>query len=87
VHDRFRGHYAWNALTDAGLLARSSKRGRSLRAVTASLGTPEHTDDVLQNGRIPGGETEAFFDLYCRGRGELRLWLSRGGPALKRRLR
>ena len=85
--DRFRGHYAWNALTDASLLARSSKRGRSLRALAASLGTPERPDDVLQNGRIPGGETEAFFDLYVRGRAELRAWLGGAGPALRRRLR
>lgn len=85
--DVFRGHYAWDALNDATLLARASKRGRSLRALAASLGAPERPDDVLQNGRIPGGETAAFFDLYIRGRDELRAWLGGAGPELSRRLR
>ena len=79
--------YAWDALTDATLLRRSTKRGRSLRALTASLGQAERTEDVLTNGRIPNGETSAFFDVYCRGRAELRAWLTGAGPALRRRLR
>jgi hypothetical protein len=74
-------------LTDAGLLQRSTKRGRSLRALTASLGQDERTEDVLINGRIPNGETAAFFDVYCRGRAELRAWLTGAGPELRRRLR
>jgi 7-cyano-7-deazaguanine synthase in queuosine biosynthesis len=78
--------YAWDALADATLLRRSTKRGRSLRALTASLGQAERTEDVLINGRIPNGETVAFFDVYCRGRAELRTWLTGAGPALLRRL-
>jgi hypothetical protein len=79
--------YAWDALTDAALLHRSTKRGRSLRALTASLGQDERTEDVVTNGRIPNGETVAFFDVYRRGRAELRAWLTGAGPALSRRLR
>ena len=85
-HDRFEGHYAWDALTDADLLRRSSKRGRSLRALAASLGQPERVEDVLAHGRIPNSETAAFFDVYRRGRAELRDWLKGAGPALRRRL-
>ncbi len=79
--------YAWDALTDEALLRRSSKRGRSLRALTDSLRNQEHIEDVLINGRIPNGETTAFFGVYRRGRAELRDWLNTGaGPALQRRL-
>jgi 7-cyano-7-deazaguanine synthase in queuosine biosynthesis len=85
--DRYRGHYAWNALTDTKLLERSSKRGGSLRALAASLAHPEGAEDVLVNGRIPGGEAEAFFGVYQRGREELRDWLRGAGPTLRRRLR
>ena len=79
--------YAWDALTDETLLDRSSKRGRSLRALAASLGSEERLEDVLINGRIPNGETAAFFDVYRRGRAELRDWLHGAGPALRRRMR
>jgi hypothetical protein len=79
--------YGWNALDDAGLLQRSSKRGRSLRALTASLARDERPEDVLVNGRIPNGETMAFFDVHRRGRDELRDWLKGAGPELRRRLR
>jgi hypothetical protein len=82
-----RTSYAWDALTDETLLRRSSKRGRSLRALATSLGGEERVEDVLINGRIPNGETVAFFDVYRRGRAELRDWLNGAGPALRRRLR
>jgi hypothetical protein len=78
--------YAWDALNDAGLLERTSKRGRSLRALAASLGRDERIEDVLAAGRVPNGEVEDFFDVYCRGRAELRAWLADAGPALSRRL-
>lgn len=78
--------YAWDALTDADLLKRTSKRGRALRALAARLSQPARPDDVLRNGRIPDGEAPAFFDVYRRGREELTAWLGGAGPALKRRL-
>lgn len=78
--------YAWDALTDADLLKRTSKRGRALRALATSLGRPARPDDVLHNGRIPDGEAPAFFDVYGRGREELTAWLGGAGPALRRRL-
>jgi hypothetical protein len=41
----------------------------------------------VRNGRIPDGETRAFFELYCRGREELRAWLTDGSaPHLIARL-
>jgi hypothetical protein len=76
--------YAWDALTDSGLLKRTSERGGSLRALAASLARPERPEDVLANGRVPNGETAQFFDVYCRGREELREWLNGAGPALSR---
>jgi len=85
--DVVKDNYGWDALSDADLLGRGSKRGRSLRALTSSLGQEERPEDVLINGRIPNKETAAFFDVYCRGRQELRAWLTGAGPALRRRLR
>jgi 7-cyano-7-deazaguanine synthase in queuosine biosynthesis len=74
--------YDRDALTDIDLLSRTDlESGRDLRALLASLGQPARTVDVLRNGRIPGGETRAFFELYCRGRDELRAWLTDGGSA------
>jgi len=78
--------YAWDALHESELLAPSSARGRSLRALTASLAREERVEDVLVNGRIPNGETTKFFDVYRRGRTELREWLRGAGPELRRRL-
>jgi hypothetical protein len=76
------GEYDRDALTDIELLRRTDlESGRDLRALLASLGQPARTVDVLRNGRIPGGETRAFFALYCRGRDELRAWLTDGGSA------
>lgn len=73
--------YTWDALTDTNLLKRSWESGASLRALLTNLGQTPRTRDVLRNGRIPDGETRAFFDMYCRGRDELRAWLADGGAA------
>jgi hypothetical protein len=83
---RAHGAYGLDALTDATLLDRASGRGQSLRALTLSLRRPERVEDVITNGRIPGGETSDFFDVYARGREELRNWLKGAGPELKKRL-
>lgn len=70
-----------------GTLKPSWESGASLRALLTNLGQPARPPDVLRNGRIPGGETRAFFDMYCRGREELRTWLTDGGaPQLLARL-
>jgi 7-cyano-7-deazaguanine synthase in queuosine biosynthesis len=79
--------YSWDALTDTELLRRDVSSGGSLRALAQSLGRPESPNDVLRNGRIPGGEAPAFYETYRRGRAELRTWLLSGaGPELQRRL-
>jgi 7-cyano-7-deazaguanine synthase in queuosine biosynthesis len=83
---RAYGAYGLDALTDARLLDTASGRGQSLRALTLSLRRPERVEDVVTNGRIPGGETSDFFELYARGREELRDWLKGAGPELKKRL-
>lgn len=70
--------YSWNALRDANFLRRAWDSGRSLRALVTSLGQPERRTDVLRNGRIPNGETGLFFEVYRRGRAELRVWLTSG---------
>jgi 7-cyano-7-deazaguanine synthase in queuosine biosynthesis len=81
-----RGAYGCDALTDWKLLKSSNGRGRSLRALTLSLRRPERVEDVVLNGRIPNGETLDFFDVYARGREELRYWLKGAGPELAGRL-
>lgn len=78
--------YGLDALSDTTLLDGASGRGRSLRALTLSLRRAEHIEDVLINGRVPNGETPSFFDVYRRGRAELREWLKGAGPELAKRL-
>jgi 7-cyano-7-deazaguanine synthase in queuosine biosynthesis len=79
--------YRCDALTDSRLLNPRWKSGGSLRALTTSLGQAVRPADVLRNGRIPNGETREFFDMYVRGREELRSWLVAGaGADLRRRL-
>jgi len=75
------GDYTWDALTDPNFLRRDRESGASLRALLTSLGRTTKPVDVLRNGRIPNGETRKFFDMYCRGRDELRAWLTHGGAA------
>jgi hypothetical protein len=79
--------YSWDPLTDVDLLRRDVESGGSLRALAQSLGRPESLNDVLLNGRIPDGEAPVFYEMYRRGRVELRDWLLSGaGPELRRRL-
>lgn len=81
------GDYAWDALTDADLLRRDWDSGASIRALVTSLAQPARSLDVTKNGRIPGGEGRAFFELYKRGREELLGWFLPGaGPELRSRL-
>lgn len=82
-----RTRYSWDPLTDVDLLRRDVESGGSLRALAQSLGRPESLNDVLLNGRIPDGEAPVFYEMYRRGRVELRDWLLSGaGPELRRRL-
>jgi 7-cyano-7-deazaguanine synthase in queuosine biosynthesis len=83
--DDFRD-YGLDALNEVDLLKRSSGRGQSLRALATSLRQSEAIEDVVANGRIPNGETRVFYDVYKRGRDELRAWLADAGPGLSRRL-
>ena len=74
--------YDRDALTDDELLTRTDlQSGLDLRALLALLGRPARVTDVMRNGRIPDGETRAFFEVYRRGREELHAWLTDGGSA------
>jgi 7-cyano-7-deazaguanine synthase in queuosine biosynthesis len=80
--------YYKDVLTDTALLQRTDRiRGRDVRALLARLGQPARMPDILRNGRIPNGEAGMFFELYRRGRDELRAWIAAGGaPAIVSRL-
>ena len=79
--------YSFDVLNEPQFLDKKYKSGRDLRAVLNSLGQPVRTTDVLRNGRIPNGEARAFFDLYRRGRQELREWLeANAGDHIRPRL-
>lgn len=80
--------YAWDALIEDELFRADLESGASLRGLVLSLARPESSTDVLRNGRVPAGEARPFFDVYRRGRVELRNWLESGaGPELKRRMK
>ncbi|HMJ35414.1 MAG TPA: Qat anti-phage system QueC-like protein QatC [Baekduia sp.] len=76
-----RADYLYDAFADPRL-AYPNLTGASLRALLDSLHRPEKPSDVLINGRIPNGEAKAFFEVYSRGRDELRAWLSSGAHPL-----
>lgn len=79
--------YAWDALTEDELFRSDIQSGASLRGLVLSLASPESSTDVLRNGRVPAGEARQFFEVYRRGRAELRNWLESGaGRELKRRM-
>ncbi|MEH3052628.1 MAG: hypothetical protein PGN13_01275 [Patulibacter minatonensis] len=77
--------YDVDALNDGRLLLRHWTSGASLRALLKSLSQPTKRSDVVLNGRIPNGEQPAFYDMWLRGRAELRDWLDAGGSAEVRR--
>jgi len=78
--------YDVDALTDLRLLRRHWTSGASLRSVLDSLRRPTSPTDVRLNGRIPDGEAAVFYELWLRGRDELRAWLNSGAASdLKRR--
>lgn len=81
--------YVLDALgADAPLLLEPNRIvGASLRALAKSLSAShvERPGDVIANGRIPNGETLAFFGVWQRGRDELRTWLDTSTNAALRR--
>jgi 7-cyano-7-deazaguanine synthase in queuosine biosynthesis len=70
--------YAFDALTDTGLLEPESESGASLRAAVASLHDEPTAFSVLRNGPVPAADVEDFFGVHQRGRQELRGWLDAG---------
>lgn len=74
--------YAWDVLTDQGLLDPRTRRGADLRAVVTGVLAERPDVDVLRNAPLPSGERAQFLDVWRRGRAELRRWLARNatGP-------
>jgi 7-cyano-7-deazaguanine synthase in queuosine biosynthesis len=72
------GPYAWDVLSEGGLLNRRARRGADLRAVVAGAFADRPDRDVLRNGPLPDGEREAFLGVWRRGLAEIRAWLSTG---------
>lgn len=76
--------YIFDALSDSDLLEPDSESGASLRAAVASLHDEPSPFAVLRNGTVPAADVEAFFDVHCRGRAELRAWLENGASSALR---
>jgi 7-cyano-7-deazaguanine synthase in queuosine biosynthesis len=72
------GPYAWDVLSEGGLLNRRARRGADLRAVVAGAFADCPDRDVLRNGPLPDGEREAFLGVWRRGLAEIRAWLTTG---------
>ncbi|MEV2221582.1 Qat anti-phage system QueC-like protein QatC [Nocardia vinacea] len=73
--------YAWDLFTDDDLndlMDRRRRRGADLRAVISGTFADRPDRDVLRNGPLPEGERQAFVDVWRRGIGELRSWLTTG---------
>jgi hypothetical protein len=70
--------YAWDVLSEGGLLNRRTRRGADLRAVIAGVFAERPDRDVLRNGPLPAGERQAFLGVWRRGLVELRGWLTSG---------
>lgn len=76
-------HVGWDAsdqcqydvLADPVFLEPRSQSGADLRAALASLHDQPTAFSVLRNGPVAASDVEAFFDVYRRGRHELRTWL------------
>jgi len=79
--------YAWDVLSDAGVLEGNRRIGADLRAVLGAVAQRRAARDVLRNGPVPGGEAPAFAEVVRRGRTELLAWLaSAPSPAVRARL-
>ena len=76
--------YAYNVFDPDDLqtlLRRRSRRGADLRAVVLGAFAERPDHDALRNGPLPRDERRAFVEVWRRGLGELRRWLSTGTPA------
>ena len=65
--------YAWDVLSEGGLLNRRTRRGADLRAVIAGVFAERPDRDVLRNGPLPAGERQAFLEYGAAA------WLSSAG--------
>ncbi|GAB3848997.1 hypothetical protein GCM10029963_32720 [Micromonospora andamanensis] len=67
--------YAWDALSDAGLLDPAERTGADLRAIVH--GVSPHRDElaIMRNAPLPVGEHQDHLQLWRRGAAEIREWL------------
>ncbi len=70
--------YAWDVLTEGGLLDPRTRRGADLRAIINGVFAERPDRDVLRNGPLPTGEGAAFLRVWRQGLAELRTWLVQG---------
>ncbi|WP_157411504.1 Qat anti-phage system QueC-like protein QatC [Actinoplanes rectilineatus] len=80
---RDRGdQYAWDALSDEGLLDPDQRTGADLRALVR--GVNPHRDElaIVRNAPLPAGEHQDHLQLWHRGAAEVRTWLGGAGGRL-----
>lgn len=68
--------YAWDVLTEGGLLDKRTRRGADLRAVVNGVLADRPDRDLLRNGPLPAGEHTRVLGTWRRGLGEVRAWLA-----------
>ncbi len=71
--------YAWDALTDSGLIDENDlQRGADLRAVLNGAFGERPDSDLLRNAPLPAGSHADHLAVWRRGNEELRSWLRAG---------
>lgn len=71
--------YAWDALTDSGLIDETDlQRGADLRAVLNGAFAERPDSDLLRNAPLPAGSHADHLAVWRRGNEELRSWLKAG---------
>jgi 7-cyano-7-deazaguanine synthase in queuosine biosynthesis len=74
--------YAWDALTDPGLLDPAVRTGADLRATVRGVSPHRNELDIVRNAPLPPGEHHAYLQLWRRGAEEIRAWLAGGAGSL-----
>jgi hypothetical protein len=68
--------YAWDALTDPGLLDPIERTGADLRAIVHGVTPCRDELAIVRNAPLPAGEHRAHVQLWRRGAEEIRSWLA-----------
>lgn len=78
------GDYAWDALTDVGLLDPTRRTGADLRALVHGVNPRRDELAIVRNAPLPAGEHQAYLQLWRRGAEEIRNWLAGAAGPLAR---